>query len=471
VNQVIPTIPVLLAALAAAPAPPAIKAPDCPTLVRWDARTGKKTTVEKGREEPLPGGPLHLSVGWCLEVRGISTGLQSVTFDESGYDTTGVEALELLAEKLRPVTPPSLRSLPKGLIAAKDRIAAMLDGLRGVRGNDEASRLRDALRAALEEVRLLAEGPRGIQATRVQALLALDQMAAAPERSEEIAAELRDRFADRLTCEPGVEPCRTALAARVTLAEAFRRLERAREDLERVPRPKGDSEEDRAAAQAIDALLDSALAWLVEYPELSSAAREAEQVARLAVEARSAVVYGPVQARLGRGVVVRAVVEPRPEPDIASLAPRSTTGTEVRVERDNAFRLTVAPIGLWVAGPKRYMYGTVNGKVAMTGTSDVSLQVGVAVAFLSLPISSHHPVFLQVPDLIVVPVGSGAPGGGIGLSLAMGPVKLGAAALWLREDHLADQRIGDPVASGDTVRVNHGYPLRPRFALMAGGNL
>jgi hypothetical protein len=398
--------------------------------------------------------------------------LQSVTFQQSGYDSTGVDEFALRAEKLRPLIPAPLRSLPTGLVEAKDRVAATLDRLRGVRGDDEASPLRNALRAALEEVRQLTEGPKGIQAMRVQALLALDEMAVTPERSEQIASEVRNRLAGRLICEPGVEPCRNALAVRLSLGEAFRRLERAREELERVPRQTGDSEEDRARSRAIDMLLDSALAWLVEYPELSNAAREAEQVIRLAIEAQSAVVYGPVPSRLGRGVVVRANVEPRPEPDIASLAPGSSASAEVRVERDNAFRLTVAPVGLWVAGPKSYTYGINGGKVAITGTSNVSLQVGVAVAFLSVPISSQQAVYLQGPDLIIaVPLGSAVPSGGVGLSIAWGPVKFGCAALWLREDLLGAQRLGDTVASGDSVRVNQAYPTRPRFAFVIGGNL
>lgn len=454
-----PTPPRLAAARRAAPlslaaallwaGPAAARADDCQATLRYDAATDRAVLERDGRVEPVEDGAV---VGYagpvCVVVAGLSTGLQRAEVLHEATDTSGLQGLLGLLQGFRPVG----KQTAEAVTGVRD-LTRQLGKLRAEKG---------PLHLALEQVQALTEGPGGLSEARATARVVAARMAADPARTEALAAELQERLGAGWGCPaPAAPGCDPRLLPAAALVDAHAALDAALGDWLRSP-----------LAAEEPALTEAARKVLAGVPAALAEARDTEALVRALVGARGSVRRGPFRPGVLAGLEVRVAVTPRSEPWLEWLslpAPR-----QLRVTfRDRAgVRVSAGALGVFVPSARVARYGNVGGALGRTGTNDARPQLGLSLDVTArwLDWSETGGPTIWLPQLLVTPVATTAPGFGVGAAVSWWQLKASAGALWLQRDR-PGAPLGTPIGPGEDVPVSRGYDGAPYLYLALGVRL
>mgnify|MGYP000863940086 CR=1 FL=1 len=438
-----------MAALALALGGPPARADDCRATLRYDAAADRATLVRDGRSEPVEDGAVLPYAGpTCVEVVGLSTGLQHAEVSAEASDTSGLQGLLGLIQGFRPVG----KQTEQAVSGVRD-LSRQLGKLRAERG---------PLQRALEEVQALSEGPGGVAAARAAARVTAARMAADPGRTEPLGAELRERLGPSWGCPPGAPAgCPPRLLPALGLVDAYAALDAALQAYLQSPLAEQEPE-----------LTEAALRVLADVPAALAGAREAEALVRAVVESRGLVRRGPLRPGVLAGLEVRVAVTPRGERWLEWLSLPPPRGLRVTFRDRAGARISAGALAVFVPTARLPRYGNVGGALGRSGTTDARPQLGLSldVSARWLDWSDAGGPTIWLPQLLVTPVATSAPGFGLGAAATFGQLKASAGAIWLQRDR-PGAPLGTPIGPGEDVPVSRGYDAAPRLYLALGVRL
>lgn len=179
----------------------------------------------------------------------------------------------------------------------------------------------------------------------------------------------------------------------------------------------------------------------------------------------------PVHVTAAAGRVVTLKIQPRPDPEIARVAPSASVSTAVTVlpplsvvEPSIGLSIIAAP------GAKFYTYATRvpaaggGGKVEIyqQSVNDARYSWGVTLGLtwraqlLPLDWRDRFGVAVWLPDLTVGQDG-GANEFGIGSAVSFGVFKIGAGTIWIRHSALNGQNVGDLLPNSGFLQTKMTY--------------
>lgn len=441
--------PAALATLALLLSAPVTRADECRATLRYDAAADRAVLVRDGRAVPVEDGAVVPYAGpVCVEVVGLSTGLQRAEVVHEASDTSGLQGLLGLIQGFRPVG----KQTEEAVSGVRD-LSRRLGKLRAEKG---------PLQRALEQVQALGEGPAGVAAASAAARVTAARMAADPGRTEALATELRERLGTSWACPAGAPAaCDPRLLPALGLVDAYAGLDLALTEYLRSPLAEQEPELTEAARQV-----------LAGVPAALAAAREAEALVRALVGARGVVRRGPLRPGVLAGLEVRVSVAPRAERWLEWLSLPPPRDLEVTFRDRAGVRVSAGALAVFVPAARLPRYGNVGGALGRSGTNDARPQLGLSldVSARWLDWSDGGGPTVWLPQLLVTPVATSAPGFGLGAAATWGQLKAAVGAIWLQRDR-PSAPLGTPIGPGEDVPVSRGYDATPRLYVALGVRL
>jgi hypothetical protein len=287
-------------------------------------------------------------------------------------------------------------------------------------------------------------------------------MAADPIRTEALAAELRERLGGSWACPPGPAPgCQPRLLPAVALVDAHAALDAALTEYLRSPLAEQEPE-----------LTESARQVLAGVPAALAGARDTEALVRALVFAKGQVRRGPLRPGVLAGLEVRVSVAPRGEGWLEWLWQPPARQLKVTFRDRAGVRISAGALAVFVPSARLARYGNVGGALGRSGTTDARPQLGLSLDVTArwLDWSEVGGPTIWLPQLLVTPVATSAPGFGVGAAASWWQLKASAGAIWLQRDR-PGAPLGTPIGPGEDVPVSRGYDGAPRLYVAVGVRL
>lgn len=384
----------------------------------------------------------------CFQVVNTSTAAYRFEVADVPIDAAGIAALATFAK----VASPYALDLGKQSLEGGEFVARS-----GV--TPEVKEALATLAASLEALPLLVRGPNGIEDTAFKATAAMQAMSLDPATSAPRAAQLKETLEPRFECAAGtIGPgCPKQLIVIREVTERYLAADKAVGVLEKALA----SIEADDLKEAIGAQIAAWQEWRGKFSLVIAAARRAEELARIAMDAKSEWVSKKFEATWRTGHELTLKISQREDVELDVLGGRDAMKVVVRVMPKNSIRFTAGAALLAAPDAKFDTYGVANQggpTIVRSGSVDQRFFWALTLAMNPdvLDWTDRSGFAVWIPELVLSPGPERAMGIGTGISWKK--VRVGGGALWVRHTQLADgQEVGQQLGTGEVLRTKDGY--------------
>lgn len=437
----------------------------CDIVIRYDQikrtaekdRGGKTTAVST--KKPLE---LKTNDAVCFEVVGTSTAVWQWDVNFETIDTLGRGALETLTAAAGPYA----FDIARQLQGVADDSKTVPEAFRGTRGAG-AAEVQAAYVALAAEIARLGTVIEKLEDVAFRADNARVQMAIEPAQTDVLAKTFAESLASDLRCvdrSSTAADCRKELKVLGELASVSLDVQKRGHELAVVAAKYPEESPDE-----VEKIQKQWAEIRGGFSDVLGAARDTDELVQLVTGAKGSWKSRAFKASWSSGYLLALTAESR-EGTVAAPAPPPPM--VIKLVRKNAvhlsggFAMVYSPDSLFDQYEVVEDEVTAERTIALAGESDQRITEALVMGMTMdrLDWRETNGFAIWIPQLVIAPSpGVGALGVGAGASWHM--VGLSGGAVWHRQDVLVRQKVGDILATGETLHVrSNAYDWeRPRW--------